>query len=310
MGTVYTVKIADTTVSTKQEKLKTDIDRLLVDINQLMSTYVKDSELSIINQSESIDWIQVSEELWTVLLEAQKISVLSDGAFDVTVGPLVNLWGFGPKVVTRDMLPDEKTIAETMHAIGYEKLEYDSEAKKIRKLDAGLYIDLSAIAKGYAVDQVAELLDENGYENYMVDIGGELKAKGLPSQERGWRLGIEKPVVDRRSVHKIIELKNKGMATSGDYRNFYEVEGKHYSHTINPKTGKPVDHKLASVTVLHESVMRADALATAFNVLGPEKGAQLAESQGVSAFFIVYDGEQYKEMSTHDFEQHFVERSE
>ena len=310
MGTVYTVKIADLNASTKYDALKTNIEKLLVHINQLMSTYLDDSELSLINQSDSTDWLKVSDELWKVMQEARQISVLSDGAFDVTVGPLVNLWGFGPEEVTNDMLPDEKTIADKRQITGYEKIEYHVNEKKIRKQHAEIYIDLSAIAKGYAVDEVAELLDQYGYENYMVDIGGELKTKGIPSEERGWRLGLEKPVVDNRSVHKILELNGLAMATSGDYRNFFEVDGKHYSHTINPKTGKPVEHKLASVSVLHDSAMRGDALATALNVLGPEDGLQLAEEQNVAAYFIVYEGEQYKEFSTHGFEQYVVESLE
>ncbi len=308
MGTTFTIKIADPQASSKQQAVKTDVEQLLIHINQLMSTYIDDSELTLINQSKSTDWLSVSEELLNVLLEAKKISQLSDGAFDITVGPLVNLWGFGPNEVTKDMLPDEEVITNTMAIIGYEKIDYQSSKKVIRKQHEDIYIDLSAIAKGYAVDEVADLLDAYGFKNYMVDIGGELKPKGKRSDERGWRIGIEKPVVDRRSIQRVIEIDRIGMATSGDYRNFYEVDGVRYSHTINPRTGQPVAHKLASVTVLHESVMQADALATALNVLGPEDGVQLARNQGITAYFIVHDDEQYKEISTHNFEQYFVEK--
>lgn len=306
MGTVYTIQISDPKASMSQERLRTEVNRCLFNINQVMSTYLRDSELSKINQTDSVKWLQVSNDLWLVLREAERISVISDGAFDVTIGPLVNLWGFGPKVVEKDMLPNEDDITEKMQITGYKKIEYHINEKKIRKQVTDLYIDLSAIAKGYAVDRVAQLLDEYGYENYMVDIGGEVVTKGSHSKERGWRVGIEKPVFNSRSIHEVVELEDMGMATSGDYRNYFEVDGKYYSHTINPKTGMPVEHKLASVSVLHKSVMRADALATALNVLGPEKGFELAEREGIVAYFIVYDGKQYKEMSTHGFEKYIV----
>ncbi|MEM7027714.1 MAG: FAD:protein FMN transferase, partial [Pseudomonadota bacterium] len=307
MGTSYNIKIADPEATSNQKELKTKVEQLLIDINQVMSTYIIDSELSILNQSKSTEWLPVSDELWLLLQEAEQISQQSEGAFDVTVGPLVNIWGFGPEKISQASLPDKQDIKELMQIIGHEKIDYHSDKQEIRKLHSEIYIDLSAIAKGYAVDQIATLLDEYDYQNYMIDIGGELIFRGKYSPKRGWRIGIEKPVIDRRAVHKVIQPDNMGMATSGDYRNFFELDDIRYSHTISPITGMPVEHKLASVTVLHKSSMYADALATTLNVLGPEDGVKFAENQGITAYFIIREDEKYKEIYTHNFDQYFVE---
>lgn len=311
MGTEYQVKIADSDAFSNSKQIKENIDRILVDINQAMSTYIVDSELSLINRNTASEWIAVSDDLWTVLIEADRISSLSNGAFDITVGPLVNLWGFGPQKFSEELLPDENKIAQTLNSVGYKNIEYNPAEKKIRKLKKSLYIDLSAIAKGYAVDKIATYLDSRHFGNYMIEIGGEIRTRGRRSTERMWRVGIEKPLTDRRAVQKIIEPGDMGMATSGDYRNFMEINGKRYSHTIDPNTGKPVTHDLASVTVLHESAMTADALATALNVLGPDAGIQLANKKGISACFIVRSGNnnKYREFYTHNFDSFFVQKT-
>ncbi|MDX1518480.1 MAG: FAD:protein FMN transferase [Gammaproteobacteria bacterium] len=306
MGTEYLLKIADRKAAQEKQRISETVTKLLSDINQAMSTYIEDSELSRINRAPATDWIPVSDELWEVLLEADRISRLSNGAFDITVGPLVNLWGFGPRKVTADMLPDENTISRTMQTIGYKHIEYNPEGKKIRKNVPDLYIDLSGIAKGYAVDRIADILDALGYKNYMIEIGGELRVKGRRSADRGWQVGIEKPLVDRRSVHRVIRLQDTGMATSGDYRNFFEIDGKRYSHTIDPNTGNPVTHELASVSVLHDSAMTADALATALNVMGAESGIQLAEERGITAMFIKHSGKEFDEKFTGGFDRHIL----
>ncbi|MCG8378992.1 MAG: FAD:protein FMN transferase [Proteobacteria bacterium] len=309
MGTEYLVKIADQDADPQRQAIVNRIDSLLLDINQAMSTYIEDSELSLINRNSGSDWISVSDGLWAVLTEARRISELSQGAFDITVGPLVNLWGFGPRVYTQATLPQDELITAALKNTGYRQIDFQENDKSIRKQNPGLYIDLSAIAKGYAVDQIAGLLNTMNFGNYMVEIGGEVRTRGRRSDDRGWRVGIEKPLSDRRAVHKILQLENMAMATSGDYRNFREIDGKRYSHTIDPATGYPVTHRLASVTVLHESAMSADALATAFSVMGPETGMHLAEDRDIAALFIVRSETGYSETSTHDFENYLVEET-
>jgi len=265
--------------------------------------------LSQFNRSQAAGWIDASRELVEVLKQAQHVSVLTNGAFDVTVGPLVNLWGFGP-LPGNDQVPSEQEIREAMNRVGYTGLQVRSSPPGIRKDRPDLYVDLSAIAKGYAVDAVAEHLQALGIDDYMVEIGGEIQAKGRNARDRLWRIAIEKPSTGSRSLHRVIELSNVGIATSGDYRNYFEKEGKRYSHTIDPMTGRPVTHKLASVTVAHPSTMQADALATALMALGPEAGYRFAEQHKLAAFFIVNSDDGFYDKATTAFRQYFTSKRE
>lgn len=284
MGTSYSVQIAPPPAVGEREALQRAITAELARINAEMSTYDPASDLSRFNQADGTDWFPVPAELARVVTEAQRVSRLSDGAFDVTVGRLVNLWGFGPEHPPQ-RVPTPADIAKTLAETGYEKLAVRAEPPALRKTVPGVYVDLSAIAKGYAVDRLATVLSAHGYRNYLVEVGGELRAAGR-HPERPWRVAIERPESSTRAVFRVIELNDIAMATSGDYRNFFEQDGTLYSHTIDPHTGYPVDHLLASVSVLDASGMRADALATALLVLGPEAGLALAEEQGIAAFFI------------------------
>lgn len=285
MGTSYSVQVVDPPPALDQTALAGDIEARLDRINALMSTYRPDSELSRFNAGESEDWFSVSPELVAVVLAAQGVSRASDGAFDVTVGPLVNLWGFGPSP-TAEALPAGSEIQAALARVGWQHLRVRAQPPALNKARAGLEVDLSAIAKGYAVDQLAALLKSQGIADYLVEIGGELRARGLNGRGLPWQIAIERPEAGRRAVFRVVALRDQGMATSGDYRNFVEIDGVHYSHTIDPKTGRPVGHRLASVTVIAESTMRADAWATALLVLGPERGLALAERQGLAALFI------------------------
>jgi thiamine biosynthesis lipoprotein len=309
MGTQYSIKVAGAQVAKQRESLQGEIDGILDGINRVMSTWIENSELSLLNRNSGSDWVPVSEDLWTVLQEAHRVSRISNGAFDVTVGPLVNLWGFGPGEYTADMIPDSGAIEQTLRLTGYEKIAYLSGSRKVMKKDPGLYIDLSAIAKGFAVDKLAAYLESGNYNNYMIEIGGEIRVRGRPGTERGWRVGIEQPLTDRRAVHTVIELRDMAMASSGDYRNFFEMNGKYYSHTINPRTGRPVQHDLASVTVLHESAMTADALATAYTVLGPRAGVELAGKLQTPACFITRNEDSFSEHYTGNFEQFIIRQT-
>lgn len=288
MGTGYLVKITDLPADIKPGELQTALDALLLEINRSMSTYDKDSELSRINQTRENKAITISPGLYTVLKEAVKISRLSGGAFDITVGPLVNLWGFGPEL-HEDAVPASADIQRMLDRVGMDKIVLDESpgSPTLRKLHPEVYLDLSAIAKGYGVDRLAEYLESLNIQNYMVDIGGEIRLKGVNPQEKPWHIAIEKPSPETRSAFKIITPGNLAVATSGDYRNYFEQGGKRYSHTIDPRNGWPIDHTLASVTVLAGNCMHADAMATALMVLGPEQGYALAMKEKLPAMFIV-----------------------
>jgi len=297
MGTAYTVKIPRVPGSIAADTLQAEIDQILTQINRQMSTYDPESELSRFNRNSSTAWVPVSPELLLVVQEAQRVSQLTAGAFDVTVSPLVNLWGFGP-TVTDDDIPTDAAITEAQTRIGYQQLKTRDTPPALRKTIPDLEVDLSAIAKGYAVDQLAEYLETLGISDYMVEIGGELRVKGHNAQGNPWRIAIEKPTPNERTVKRIALLTDRGIATSGNYRNFFERDGQRYSHAIDPGTGRPIRHELASVSVIHPSVTMADALATGLIIMGSEKGLQLAEQQGLAALFIVIKNGGFEEKTT------------
>jgi thiamine biosynthesis lipoprotein len=304
MGTSYSVQFyfsqAQKRVTAQQKtlNLKFAVEQRLEAIEQSMSTYRKNSEISLLNQSKVNEWQAVSKDLMFVLQAAQSVSELTQGVFDVTVGPLVNLWGFGPEYSLRDK-PKQVEISNLLkQGVGYQFLKLDQNTLRVKKLKP-LKVDLSAIAKGYAVDSIAKILSEQGIENYLVEIGGELKASGYKPNKQQWRVAVEKPILDvlatQREIESVLPLFNIAIASSGDYRNYFEQDGIVYSHTINPKTGMPVSHGLASVSVLHDSCMQADALATAFMVLGPKKTLLLANEQGLPVLLIVREADGYSE---------------
>jgi thiamine biosynthesis lipoprotein len=297
MGTSYSIKIVDLPAAIDSKILDRNIAQLLAEINGLMSTYQEDSELSRFNRNRRTDWVAVSSELVKLLAEAQKISRLSGGAFDVTVGSLVNLWGFGPSQHT-DKIPSLRQVEAEKEKVNFKLLKVRNLPPALKKQRGDIYVDLSAIAKGYGVDRVAELLESQGIYNYLVDIGGEERIKGYGPEGIPWRIAIEQPVTGERKVERILELTAGAVATSGDYRNYFEQNGKRYSHIIVPSTGWPITHKLASVTVLTAMAMHADALATALLVLGPEQGFQLAEREQIAALFLIKTPEGFMEKAT------------
>ncbi|MCD6580200.1 MAG: FAD:protein FMN transferase [Desulfuromusa sp.] len=287
MGTSYHIKLAPTTLQKiNLPSLKEQISSRLTDIDNMMSTYKKDSELSRFNRHSSEIWMSISAETMTVINAAQEISQLSSGAFDITIGKLVNLWGFGP-TINLDAIPDGNVVQTLLSQVGYRKLELRQAPPALRKSSEAIYLDLSAIAKGYAVDAIARLLMENRINNFLVEIGGEIITHGNKQQQQPWVIGIESPVAEQRTIRKRLHLQNVAMATSGDYRNYFEHQGTRYSHTIDPATGYPIKHQLASVTVIDSSCMRADALATAITVMGPDKGLEFAEQQQLAIFMLV-----------------------
>jgi len=291
MGTRFTVKIADALGESDTAKLMTGVDGVLKTVNRQMSTWQPDSELSLFNQSESVDWFPVSQDVVTVVAEAHRVSELTHGAFDVTVGPLIGLWGFDHEG-RPEKIPTQQQIEESLRNVGFEELEFRTDPPALRKRQPDLYVNLSAIAKGYGVDLLAEHLEGFGVESYMVEIGGEVRTRGHKPDSTPWVIGIERPDSPaERKPFRAIAPGNRAMATSGNYRNFFQQDGKTYSHTIDPKTGKPIESNLASVTVLASNCMRADALATAIMVLGADEGFQLAEREGLPLLLIIRDDE-------------------
>jgi thiamine biosynthesis lipoprotein len=288
MGTSYRVLITEFPTDVSGEELAAGITERLHRIDkELMSTYEPTSELSQFNQSLVGEWFDVSPEMAIVMQEALAISELTGGAFDVTVGPLVDLWGFGPEMrPTR--VPDDATISQLLAEVGYQHLSVSMDPPRIRR-QRDVRVDLSGIAKGYGADYVAEYFDSLAMDSYFIEIGGELRIKGTRGDGSSWVPGIEQPVNGTQEVHRIINTHDEplGVAGSGDYRNYFEQDGQRYSHEIDPLTGRPIMHNLAAAYVIAENAMRADALATAFMVMGAEASLALAEKVGLAAYFIV-----------------------
>jgi thiamine biosynthesis lipoprotein len=302
MGTSYNIKLVlPSSRANELADLSLDVETVLAQVNEKMSTYQSTSELSLYNASTSGDWFAVSDALFNVISAAQNLSVASQGAFDITVGPLVNLWGFGPSHHL-DKIPSESELAEAFARTGYEKLLLDNKKKALKK-DSNLYLDLSSIAKGYGVDKVLELLASHNVKSALVEVGGEIRAMGVKPNGKPWRIAIESPLSNTRAIQKVINIRDMALATSGDYRNYFEKEGVRYSHTINPKTGKPITHKLASVTVLHKNCMMADGLATMFMVMGPESALKYASENNLAIFMLVKSESGFIELSSQPFTQ-------
>ena len=288
MGTTWALRANDCALPDCREALGRLIDQRLAELNAVFSHYDPASEVSAFNRHSNTDWFAVSDELADVVALAQSISAASDGAFDITVAPAVDAWGFGAQAVTGSE-PEQSEIEAAVLTTGYRKLNMRSDPPALRKNDPALRIDLSAIAKGYAVDQLAYLLEQEGIRNYLLEIGGELRVAGLRPDGRPWRIGIEPPDNTdgaQPRIEYIVTPRDQAVASSGDYRNFYVVNEKRLSHTIDPATARPVANGVAAVTVIAPSAAQADALATALMVLGADAGLALAEQQGTAAMLI------------------------
>ncbi len=288
MGAAYHATLVGVQTEEAFSQARRAVAEALEAVDANMSTYREDSELSRFNRHPGADPFPVSAETAEVFRIALAVSEQSDGAFDITVGPLVNAWGFGPD--SEGPPPDDAAVAALRERVGWRLVSVDAE-NRLTKTRADVYCDLSAVAKGYAVDRAAEALETLGIAGYMVEVGGEVRAKGNGPKGGPWRIGIEKPRYGERSVQEVVLLGSAALATSGDYRNFRMVDGKRFSHTIDPKTGKPIEHALASASVLHPSCAWADAYATALMVLGPEAGRAFAEKQGLAVSLLVHAGE-------------------
>ena len=305
MGTTYNIKVVATPEQVESLKLHTQIGEVLKQVNKEMSTYIPDSEISLFNKSNSDDVFEISDGFARVLKESIRLGELSSGKLDITVGPLVNLWGFGPEQ-RPETVPSDENLANARARVGLQYLHLTDN--QLSKDIPNLYIDLSTTAKGYGVDAVAELIETNGINNYLVEIGGEMRLKGFKHTGELWAIAIEKPILDpsgeQRAVHQVIIPKDNAVATSGDYRNYFEAGGQRFSHIIDPATGKPINHNPVSVTVIHPSSMTADGLSTTLMVLGAEEGMIFAEKNSLAALFISKTEHGFSERFTVKFKQY------
>jgi thiamine biosynthesis lipoprotein len=287
MGTTYTVKVV-TGYFGSVSGLPAAIDRRLEQINRSMSPYLKDSEISRFNRFQEVGVeFPISMDFLRVMQLAVRIHALSEGGWDGTVNPLVDLWGFG-RSGRADRRPPPEKIAALLGEIGFQKIEVKDSGALVKR-QAAVSLDLSSIAKGYGVDQVAAEIRRAGFSDFLVEIGGEVYAAGVRPDGRPWRVGINRPKTDARfdEVYKVVSLKDQAFATSGDYRNFFVEDGVRYAHIIDPKTGYPAAHGVVSVSILADNCTLADGLATALMVMGPEKGLALVNRlDGVQALMI------------------------
>ena len=289
MGTSYAVELATPIDGAARTRLTELIEVELAAIDRAMSTYDPRSELSEFNRRQDLGWVPASRGLLNVLDSASRISTATQGAFDVTVGPLVDVWGFGPQYRTL-RVPSDAAIERVRESVGYQHVQTDPSTGAIRKRHRRTQVDLNAIAPGYGVDRLATILDRQGVNDYLVEIGGEFRAKGNTASGRPWRVGIERPVEGRRLIGEIVVLENRAIATSGTTKDFFEQDGRHYSHCIDPATARPVEHPRMAVSVVADTAMEADAWATALLVLGPERGYSLAQARGVAAVLVTASG--------------------
>jgi thiamine biosynthesis lipoprotein len=303
MGTSFTVSVV--TKESVARALDAEVRTAIDEVNQAMSTYISRSDLSRFNDAPVDAWVAVSPMTAEVVTLALEVAEASGGAFDPTIGPLVDLWGFGP-IEKADQPPSASEIESALAMVGWEAIEVDHAASKLRK-SGPRELDLSAIAKGYAVDQVASMLQHRGVEDFLVEIGGEMRFAGTKPDDKPWRVAIETPDSEQRSAYEILEVSEGAMATSGDYRNFFVHDGERYSHTLDPDTGSPIRHDLVSVTVMGDRSVLTDAYATAFLVMGAEQAMSLATELDMAVYLIQRSGEGDTETRSERFESMFAQ---
>nr|WP_235154324.1 FAD:protein FMN transferase [Pseudomonas nitroreducens] len=302
MGSSYTVQFVPTGKSPDSAKLKAEVDAILASLEEQFSTYRDDSEVSRFNALPAGACMALPADMLTLWRYGEQLSLQSGGAFDLSVEPLMNLWGFGPQSRS-EKVPDAAALERERARVGHQHLRLDGD-QLCKDVDAQL--DFDSIVAGYAVDQVSARLADLGLTDYLVEITGELKAVGHKPDGTPWRIALEVPSGEReRQVERSVALDGIGLSTSGDYRNYFEEGGQRYSHTFDPRTGAPVRHALAAVTVAEGQALRADGLSTLLMVLGPEEGYTFAERNGLAAFFIVRQGEGFVTRATTRFEALF-----
>lgn len=301
MGSTYSVKYVAGDQAANKAQLQRDTESILAEIDKQMSTYRSDSDIEVFNALPAGECMTMPSGVRELVVAGQRLSEESDGALDLTIEPLLNLWGFGPQG-RGERVPSAEEIARVRQDVGQQHLRVEGEQLcKVRAVQ----VDFNSIAAGYAVDQVAETLEASGVSSYLVEITGELKARGRKPDGAPWRIAIEAPHDAERVAQRIIELDGYAVSTSGDYRNYFERDGKRYSHTLDPQTGVPIDHHLAAVTVVDPSTLRADGLSTVLMVLGPERGLAYAAEHKIAALFVIREGQKFVSRSTEAFDELF-----
>ena len=284
MGSTWNVRLV-ATPGVDLVLLRSGIEAQFAELDHQLSNYRDDAVLARLNRAPVGEWQPLPTHLGAVLRFGQQLHAESGGAFDLTVKPLVNLWGFGA-AEPRTTLPSAAEIAAARALAGSAQLEFSADGAQVRRT-AAIAVDVDAIAPGYAADVIAAWLVAQGLPDHLVEVGGELRASGQRPDGSAWRVGIERPQRERGSVEQVIAVRAGGIATSGDYRDFVEIDGRRYSHTIDPATGWPVTHALTSVTVIADTGLQADGYATALMVLGPERGMAWADARRLPVFMII-----------------------
>lgn len=285
MGTSWTLLVADAISKTKSNDLRALIERELQALEFVASHWQSDSALSTFNQSASTEWANVPSSLYEMVAWAQRVGRNTDGALDITAAPLVELWGFGP-VPRRDAPPAEAEIQQAMKNVGAQYLELNPNTKQIRKTHPAVKINVACLAEGYLMDSLISILKAEGVRNFLLEVGGEVAAFGQAPGGGPWQVGIQAPDGEKGEILETLSLTDLCVATSGTYRHRYEKGGRTYSHILDPRTGRPVEHGLISVSVIHEQAALADAYATALLVLGPQKGRETAARLGLRVIWI------------------------
>lgn len=304
-GTTYHITVVDAHDRLDAAVLQQSIKQRLTTIDRALSNYRDDSELAAFNRAPPGEWIALGDDLHRVLALSVQISEESDGVFDITAAPLIDLWGFGP-TRSQEVLPDAAEIGRVRESVGYRHLELDASVPRARK-NRPLTIDVNGIAQGYTVDALATVLEQHGCSDYLVELGGELRMRGHNPERKPWRIGIQIPGEGVGAVQQAIAGSDIAVTTAGDYRDYFERNGVRYSHTIDPRSGRPIAHRLASVTVVATSAALADGYDTVLEVLGPEAGMAWAQQHGIAAYFIVRTNTGFETMRS-DAMRHYLTR--
>lgn len=283
MGSTYSIKYLRHTGLPTPTEVRVQVEKILAEVDQQMSTYRSDSDIERFNDLPANRCQKMPAPILKLVRVGQRLSEQSEGSFDLTVEPLLNLWGFGPQA-RNEKVPSAQALAEVRQRVGYQHLRIDGD--QLCK-DAAVEVDFNSIAAGYAVDTIAAKLEAMGIHSYLAEATGELKAAGKKLDGSPWHIALEEPRDDQRVAERIIAVDGYGVSTSGDYRNYFVQDGRRYSHTFDARAGAPVSHTLASVTVIHPSALMADGLSTLLLILGPERGWDYAEKHDIGAFFVI-----------------------
>lgn len=294
MGTYWRVSVVDIDAA-RAEKLRNRIQAQLDADDRLLSTYKNDSALMRFNHTKSLTPWPVSEAMADIITTSLRIGDKTQGAMDITVGPLVNLWGFGPDKQPVQV-PTQAQIDAAKAKTGLQHLTVINQAHQqyLQKDLPDLYVDLSTVGEGYAADHLARLMEQEGIARYLVSVGGALNSRGMNAERRPWRVAIQKPTDRENAVQAVVDINGHGISTSGSYRNYYEVDGKRLSHVIDPQTGRPIEHNLVSVTVIAPTALEADGWDTGLMVLGAEKAKEVVRREGLAVYMITKEGEDFK----------------